>query len=396
MLPHDAPGRGSPRGPRRRRSRGRPCARGAGPCRRGAPAAAGRAPGRAGSRRTAARSGASPPRMFTITVHGSRACGEPSGRSSTARRWFSNWLVTEPSWVQWPVLCGRIASSLTSTRPSRVSNSSTASTPVTPSSPASRHRDLLGLHRELGVEVGSRGDHLVADAVALRRGDDRPRGHLARGRARDQGGQLAAEVDPLLGQDRHAGGERLGAVVLALDEPDALAVVPAAGGLQDARPAERRDLLDRGDQRVARARHPELGQPGAHHALVLGVHERLRPGAYGEPRLQRVQVLGRHVLVVEGDHLAALGDPLQRRQVAVVADQLVGDDLGRRDARRPRRAAAAGCPCAAAGSAIIRASWPPPMTATVGAGGDRVVGHAATLSTPSGGRAGETGTTRHA
>ena len=39
----------------------------------------------------------------------------PSGRSSTARRCCSNWLVTAPSMVQWPELCGRIASSLTST-----------------------------------------------------------------------------------------------------------------------------------------------------------------------------------------------------------------------------------------------------------------------------------------
>ena len=39
--------------------------------------------------------------------------GSPSGRSSTARRWFSNWLVRAPSMLQCPELCGRIASSLT-------------------------------------------------------------------------------------------------------------------------------------------------------------------------------------------------------------------------------------------------------------------------------------------
>ena len=50
--------------------------------------------------------------------------------------WFSNWLVTAPSMVQWPVLCGRMASSLTTIRPSRASISSTASTPTTPSSAA--------------------------------------------------------------------------------------------------------------------------------------------------------------------------------------------------------------------------------------------------------------------
>ena len=63
-----------------------------------------------------------------------RGAVSPSGRSSTARRCCSNWLVTAPSMVQWPELCGRIASSLTSTRggppaASATSNSSTASTP---------------------------------------------------------------------------------------------------------------------------------------------------------------------------------------------------------------------------------------------------------------------------
>ena len=36
---------------------------------------------------------------------------EPSGRPRTARTWFSNWLVTAPSIVQWPVLWTRGANS---------------------------------------------------------------------------------------------------------------------------------------------------------------------------------------------------------------------------------------------------------------------------------------------
>ena len=67
-----------------------------------------------------------------MTVHGAVASVDPSGRSSTARRCCSNWLVTAPSCVQWPLLCGRMASSLMRTRSSVVSNSSTASMPVTP------------------------------------------------------------------------------------------------------------------------------------------------------------------------------------------------------------------------------------------------------------------------
>ena len=47
-------------------------------------------------------------------------------------------MVTAPSMVQCPLLCGRIASSLTSRPAAAVSNSSTASSPVTPSSAAIR------------------------------------------------------------------------------------------------------------------------------------------------------------------------------------------------------------------------------------------------------------------
>ena len=54
---------------------------------------------------------------------------EPSGSPRTARTWFSNWLVTAPSIVQWPVLWTRGANSFASSAPS-TSNSSTASTPT--------------------------------------------------------------------------------------------------------------------------------------------------------------------------------------------------------------------------------------------------------------------------
>ena len=53
----------------------------------------------------------------------------PSGRSLTARKWFSNWLATAPSMVQWPELWTRGAISLASTWPPH-SNSSTARTPT--------------------------------------------------------------------------------------------------------------------------------------------------------------------------------------------------------------------------------------------------------------------------
>ena len=59
------------------------------------------------------------------------------------------------------------------------------------------------------------------------------------------------------------------------------------------------------------------------------------PGPYGDAGFgERVQVLGRHVLVVEGDDLCPAGDLPQHLEVAVVADDRVGDDLRRRDTLR--------------------------------------------------------------
>ena len=72
---------------------------------------------------------------------------------------------------------------------------------------------------------------------------------------------------------------------------------------------------------------PAAGERAAQHQLVLGVHQRVGAGrdAVAGP-LERVQVLGGHVLVVEGDHGGAVGEPLQRVEVAVVAEADVGGD----------------------------------------------------------------------
>ena len=69
--------------------------------------------------------------MLTLATWGCWGTVDPSGRSSTARTWFSNWEVTAPSIVQWPELWGRVATSLTSNRlPDQ--KSSTAMTPTPP------------------------------------------------------------------------------------------------------------------------------------------------------------------------------------------------------------------------------------------------------------------------
>lgn len=76
------------------------------------------------------------------------------------------------------------------------------------------------------------------------------------------------------------------------------------------------------------AGHPDGVEPGPHHALVLGVDQRLRAGPDGHAvGLQGPQVLGRHVLVVEGDHIAAGREAAQRVEVAVVAEDGLGDHL---------------------------------------------------------------------
>ena len=53
----------------------------------------------------------------------------PSGRPSPARMWFSNWLVSAPSMVQWPELWTLGASSLAKSRPP-TSNHSMARSPT--------------------------------------------------------------------------------------------------------------------------------------------------------------------------------------------------------------------------------------------------------------------------
>ena len=216
----------------------------------------------------------------------------------TARRWFSNCDVTAPSCVQWPVLCGRIASSLTRMRPSVVSKSSTARMPGDVERTGHPQRDLLRLRRPGPAPGRGRGDDLEADAVELGGGHDRVGRRLAAGRAGDEGGELAAEVDELLGEHLHPrGGGRLergvGLGELA-DDPHPLAVVAAAGGLEDARQPEGLDVRDRRRPGAWRGHGmPELVEPGPHDALVLGVHQGAGTGPDGDPGRPRARAGGR-------------------------------------------------------------------------------------------------------
>ena len=192
------------------------------------------------------------------------------------------------------------------------------------------HGAALGVQRR--VEIGGRRDDLGAHAVGLARLDDRVGHHLAGRRAGDERGQLPAEVDELLGQQDSAGREGLVRLGRRAHDPHALAVVAAAGGLDDGREAERLEVGERGDGGVARTRDAELAEPDAHGALVLGEQQGVRAGSAGVPLgLERPQVLGRHVLVVERDDRDVGDDGPQVVEVGVVADPVVGDDLGGRD-----------------------------------------------------------------
>ena len=221
-------------------------------------------------------------------------------------------------------------------RPSLVSKSSTARWPTTPSSFAIRRASSWAWPASSSARSGRGRDHRVADAVDLLRLDDGVGDGLAVRGADDVRRELAGEVDLLLREDGDTGPERGLGVLLRTDEPDALAVVAAADRLEDDGEAahllgERRHIGGVRHDAVARAGRAELVELGAHHALVLRVHQGVGPRADGDAvRLQGPQVLDRDMLVIESDHVAAPRELTQRVQVAIVADDDIADHLGRR------------------------------------------------------------------
>ncbi len=221
--------------------------------------------------------------------------------------------------------------------------------PVTSSSPAIRSASRCACAGQRRVQVRRRGDHLAADAVALHRLHDRVRRRLAAGRARHQGRQLAPEVDPLLGEQRDAGRRprrrpprsppASATTQTPLPSYPPRAVFSTHGkpeGLDVRRPT--RPARCAGTGRRARPAGPASPPCPGRAPAPRG------PGGRRCRRLQRLEVAGGHVLVVEGDHLAAARDRAQHARGRGSRPPVVGDHLGGRHALGPRPAAAAGSP----------------------------------------------------
>ena len=230
--------------------------------------------------------------MLLITATAAVASVGPNGSPATARRWFSNWDVRAPSMAQCPVLCGRIASSFTTTDPSASSISSTARSPTTPSSDAAamprawsasaRSADSAGAGVVVSADaVGLDGlGHGVGQATAIGPADHDDRQFAVKSMnssARITGRGPDADVAESLRRsegtlERREGDVRVG---VRLDLEDALTVIAAARQLGDDGPAGPRPKATRSapSRRRATGAAVECREPRPHHRLVLGVLE---------------------------------------------------------------------------------------------------------------------------
>ena len=246
--------------------------------------------------------------------------GSPSGSPQIARTSSSNWLTAQASIVQWPELCGRGASSLTRSRPSRVTNISTASRPDQPE----LARDPLGERlRLLGERRGDRRRrHGPGQDVALVPVlDRRVAGHGAVLAAGGDHRDLAGEVDPRLGDRRRAAEARPGGgrVVIRAKRELALAVVAEARGLEDDRALQPRPAPRPG------RRHCGYGAPGGG-----------RDARSVEKRLLAQAILADREHCGRRAHRHAPGEPGERLDRQVLELDRDHVDRAGRTARAPR------------------------------------------------------------
>ncbi len=296
---------------------------------------------------------------------------EPRGRSSTARRWFSNCEVTAPSIVQCPELCGRVATSLTSRRPPD-QKSSTAMTPdgagdarppAGPGRPPRRPRR--------GSRPGTRTSRQTPPTCAVStagQATDSPEGRRA-----TMDGQLGLERHQLLHHDPagDVGQHGLG-LGLVLHRPDALAVVAAAGGLEHDRPAVGRGELGHGlggvgprlEHGVGGHRDAGLVEHGAHVGLVDGELQGGRAGPHAVPSAtSRPAGRGRPARGRRSPRRSArpgrAGRPRRRGEPTMTSAATAQAASSARSASTAMER-----PSALAASPAMRASWPAPTNPT--------------------------------
>ena len=238
--------------------------------------------------------------------------------------------------VQWPELCGRGASSFTSTSPSRVTNISTASRPTSFISCAmwraiaSAFTAIAGVMRAGAMVVSrmwlrcwfSTGTYI---AIA----PSKPRAITTEiSRWKSTKASRIASSPPML---CHTGPRS----VSGIDAHLALAVIAEAGGLEHARPAQRLDRLRQRllvrDLEIARHRHVDGGEEVLFPQPLLGQVQHARVGPRRLP-LRQLLAGGRgHVLELEGHDIDRLREPLQRGEVVIGGNGgRVGDVAGRR------------------------------------------------------------------
>ena len=191
--------------------------------------------------------------------------------------------------VQCPVLCGRIASSLTSSRSSVVSNSSTASTPVTPRPSAIVVGDLGRRRRRLArpTTAPARSPRRTPRRAARSRPPARPRSPPTGGARpscassrRKSTSSSTSRAPPLASSARSANQSSASCASRPRARPcrrsRRAAVLTHGRGRRDRRGTRRARRRSR-TARPVRHRNAELGQPLPHQQLVLRVEQRIRP-----------------------------------------------------------------------------------------------------------------------
>ena len=204
-----------------------------------------------------------------------------------------------------------------------------------------RQRESLRRGCRFFRQVRCRRDHHGALSFTLDRFHHRPHGALAERRASHHRRQLPPQRDPLLdhqGRTRWCRRKRLECLLATVDQPHPAPVIAAADGFEDHLPVM---LLTERDERLHRVvlrqfgvrgnGRPELGEAPPHGELVLGEDQRARRRKHTDTFAdQHLEVLDRHVLVVEGQRVAATRRSAEVVEAVVAAEHHIGADLGGR------------------------------------------------------------------